>query len=355
MKTRPVGVAVVGLGNIGKVHARLIRELERDGVSKLVAVVDQVPQVAEDVGRKLSVPYHFTLDSVLKDHDVEVLVIATPTYMHSPQAIMALEYGKDVIVEKPLSTTLAGAKELSSRARKLGRKVGVVYQERYAPELRELKSAVDGGKMGRIFLLEAQLSWYRDEIAYYKKDELARSWRGLWNTEGGGVLTNQGIHTVDLICWLGGKVEEVFGFTSNADHPSITVEDTAVGVIKFSGGALASLSLTVSARPSDRQFRRLRVVGTEGQAEVTDYTITSMFTREGRRSGPSVTNSDTVTQSGGLHMLLLRDFLKAYADGGEFPINAEEGTRALEVIKGLYVSSWTGRSQRIPLDLNYVA
>jgi UDP-N-acetyl-2-amino-2-deoxyglucuronate dehydrogenase len=352
----PIGVAVVGLGVIGKTHVKVLKELEREtGLIKLVAVVDQVSAVAEDVAKQAGTLAYNTIDAVLRNPDVCLLTLATPSYMHAPQALLAMEYGKDVITEKPMATTLAGAKEMISKARKLGRRLGVVFQERYTPDLKFLKSEIGRGVLGKVFLIQAELNWYRDEREYYNKDELARSWRGMWNTEGGGVLTNQGIHTVDLLQWLGGNVEEVSGFIANLDHPSVTVEDTAVAAMRYASGALGTLSQTVNVRPKRFQSRRLRVFGTMGQAEVQDNQLVAFRTEEGsevKAGGEAKPKADTITQAGNLHKELFRDYLKEYSEGREFPVNGEEGYKALEIIKAIYLSSSTRTVQRLPLKVD---
>jgi len=355
---RPVGIAVVGLGVIGRVHARVIKEIEvESGLAKLVAVVDQEPSVAEEVGKSLGVEYYTSIYGALKNPSVDIVSIATPSYLHSAQSILAFEYGKDVIVEKPMATTLLGAREMIKRAERLGRRLGVIFQERYAPDIRILKSKLEEGSLGRPFLVEAELKWYRDEKAYYLKDEVARSWRGMWSTEGGGVMTNQGIHTIDLVIWLAGDVEEVSGFIANLAHPSIEVEDTAVAVVRFKSKALGTISQTVSTVPPTHQYRRIRIYGTEGQAELVDRELVLLATR----GGHTITSKDiprprvdTQVQGGELHKALFIDFIKAYREDKDFPINGAEGYKSLEVIKAVYMSSATSSVVKLPLKVDVI-
>ncbi|BDB99995.1 Gfo/Idh/MocA family protein [Saccharolobus caldissimus] len=352
---RKIGVAVVGLGVIGKVHVKALKELEKETeYVKLVAVVDQISALAEDIAKQYGVIPYSTIDDALRNPEIDVITIATPSYLHSPQAILAMEYGKNVITEKPMATTLAGAKEMIKKAEKNGVKLGVIFQERYSPDIRKLKYEIID-KLGKLYLLEAELKWYRDEKEYYLRDEIARSWRGMWNTEGGGVLTNQGIHTIDLLLWLGGEVEEVSGFIDNLTHPSIEVEDTAVAIFKFKNRALGTMSQTVSMRPKKYQNRKIRIYGDRGYAEIIDRQIASVRIEGNEEMGSSVlSKSDTISQDTDLHKELFKDFLKALSEERNFPIDGKEGIKSLEVIKAIYLSSMNRQVIKLPLEVNIV-
>ncbi len=351
-----IGVVVVGLGNIGKVHVRALKELEKENSNvKLIGVVDQISSLAEEVAKQYDVIAFHSLDSALRNPQVDIITLATPSYLHSPQAIQAFEYGKSVITEKPMATTLAGAKEMIKRASRNGVRLGVVFQERYAPDIKRVKYELIE-KLGKIYLLEAELKWYRDEKDYYKKDEIARSWRGMWNTEGGGVLTNQGIHTIDLLLWFGGEIEEVSGFVGNLTHPSIEVEDNAVSIFKFRSKALGVMAQTVSFIPKDSQYRKIRINGTNGFVEIMDRKISSVKI-EGMRKEGMIENdksSDTLGQNIDLHKELFRDFLKRYEENDDFPINGEDGMRSLELIKAIYLSSARREVVKLPLNFDIV-
>ncbi|QXJ27571.1 Myo-inositol 2-dehydrogenase [Saccharolobus shibatae B12] len=349
------GVAVVGLGSIGKTHVKALKELEKETeFVRLIAVVDQVKAVAEKAGSENGVSYYTTIDEALRNPEVNVITVATPSYLHAPQAILAMEYGKHVIVEKPMATTLAGAREMVSRAERNGVKLGVIFQERYAPDIKRLKNDILK-ELGRVYLVESELKWYRDIKGYYKRDEIAKSWRGMWNTEGGGVLTNQGIHTIDLMVWLNGDVTEVSGFIGNITHDGIEVEDTAVATIKYRNGALGTISQTVSMKPTNFQYRKIRVHGSDGFVEVTDDKITTVAI-EGKEELKNVANykEETITQWGDSHKALFKDFLKSLLQGNDFPINGKEGMKSLELIKAIYLSSYSSQIIKLPLDVNII-
>ncbi|WP_338598951.1 Gfo/Idh/MocA family oxidoreductase [Sulfolobus tengchongensis] len=353
--TKRIGVAVIGLGSVGKTHVKVLKEIEKEvEFVKLIAVVDQVRATAESIGKQYGISYYSTIDDALKNPEIDVITIATPTYLHAPQAILAMEYGKNVIVEKPMATTLAGAKEMISRAEKNNVKLGVIFQERYAPDIKRLKNEIIDN-LGKVYLIESELKWYRDVKDYYKRDEIARSWRGMWNTEGGGVMTNQGIHTIDLMIWLNGDVVEVSGFIDNLTHESIEVEDTAVAVIRYKNGALGTISQTVSMKPINYQYRKIRVHGSNGFAEIVDNKLATVAVEGKMESKEKVEyREETIIQWGDLHKALFKDFLKALSEDRRFPIDGKDGMKSLELIKAIYLSSASRQIVKLPLDINIV-
>ncbi len=348
--TSMIGVAVIGLGNAGTMHALALKELERDtGRVRLMAVASQTWDRAREIGETLNVKYSVSIDDIVRDPNIDVVTIATPTYLHGPQALYAIEHGKQVIVEKPLANTLSGAREVVQRARKMGVKLGVVFQERYAPHVRLLKNLIDDGVLGNVFLIEGEMKRWRGED-YYLKTASARSWRGLWGTEGGGAIMNQGIHTVDLLTWFGGPISEVSAFVDNMLHPYITVEDTGVAIFRYDKGALGTLSMTTSVNPPEAQYRKIRVHGSNGSAELTNLKLTSLNVKNESKTLYEIQTSEVRPLD--LYKSLFMDFINAVEKDEDFPISGEEGLRSLEVIKAIYLSSLTRKIVKLPLELN---
>jgi UDP-N-acetyl-2-amino-2-deoxyglucuronate dehydrogenase len=337
----PVGVRVVGLGVIGQIHARNAASLES---TRLVAVVDQVRERAESIGRELGAEAYTSIDEASRNRDIEALIIATPSYLHGPQALYALLHGKHVLVEKPMATTLSGARRIIRVAEEKMLRLGVVFQERYMEAAEKLKELIDKGALGRLLMIEAELKWWRGEDDYYRRDLLAQSWRGYWETEGGGVLMNQAIHTIDLALWFGGEASIVAGMTSNQAHPSIEVEDAAVALIEFRNGALGSVVATLCARSPSKQYRQIRVLGTKGQAILMDQSLKAYV-----ESGEISVVGEA--QFGELHKRLVDDFARCLRTGDSFRVSGEEGYRSLELIKSIYRSAESRFFVSLPLEV----
>jgi len=164
---------------------------------------------------------------------VDAVVLCTPHPLHADQAVEVAAAGLAVIVEKPLALDPADADRIIAAARARGVLLSVISQRRWYPAVRRVKTAIDEGRIGTPALATLEvLGWRGPE--YYAMD----AWRGTRAGEGGGVLVNQAVHLLDLLCWFLGDPVEVDGFTANANHPEIEVEDTAIAVVRFASGAL---------------------------------------------------------------------------------------------------------------------
>ena len=234
-----VGAAVLGLG-VGRMHAQAFHQLD---TTDLVAVCDSQEARLEPVAEQYGCRAYTDLDDLLADKNVELISVATPHKSHAALAIRCMRAGKHVIVEKPMTVDLDEADQMIAASRETGRTLGSVFQRRYWPAALKAKATIDEGKIGRPLLGIAQVSFPRSK-SYYDRDP----WRGSWEHEGGGVLTNQGIHTIDMFQWfMGGDPVEVIGRWANLAHPYVDIEDTAAAVIRFQSGALGVLSGTTSA------------------------------------------------------------------------------------------------------------
>nr|MEB3860011.1 Gfo/Idh/MocA family oxidoreductase [Desulfurococcales archaeon] len=141
-----IGMAVAGLGRIGRIHAEIIAY--RTEGARLVAVMDVVEGLARSVGERLGVKWYTDYSRLLEDPDVEAVVIATPTFMHAPMAGEALKSGKHVLVEKPLTVASREAAELVALSRGRGLKLQVGYMRRFDEYYSRAKKAIDGGEIG---------------------------------------------------------------------------------------------------------------------------------------------------------------------------------------------------------------
>ena len=239
-----ITLGVIGYGYWGP---NLVRNFLEVPGGRVGFVTDlRSTRLAQATARYPSVKVSTDHRDLIKDPSVDAVAIATPVSSHFDLAMEALRAGKHVLVEKPMTIDLAEADRMVAAARETGRTLACVFQRRWWPAAQRLRAAIDAGKIGAPVLGRCSLSWWRTQ-AYYARD----AWRGRWDTEGGGVLVNQGIHAIDMFQWLmGGEPEEVVGRWSNQTHPYIEVEDSAAAIVRFRGGALGVLSATTSARLS---------------------------------------------------------------------------------------------------------
>lgn len=220
-------VCIVGWGAIGPIHAAGIEKTEN---ANFYAVCDVDYERIKDCRKKYQVSEYTKFDIMLRDEKIDSIHICTPHYLHYEMIEKALAAGKSVVCEKPAVMT---AEELYKLSHLPGSdKVCFVIQNRLNDSIVKMKELLDSGDLGRIISAKGILTWWRDE-AYYNSGE----WRGKWATEGGGVLINQAIHTLDLMIYLSGKVNSVKADMNNYSLENvIEVEDTVSAYLRFEAG-----------------------------------------------------------------------------------------------------------------------
>lgn len=354
-----VGFGIVGCGVISGTHAAAIRSHAPD--ARLVAVVDEEPGRARTLAEAERVDVAAGLDALLARDDVDAVAVCVPSGLHADVAVRALRAGKHVVVEKPADITLPAIDRIIEARDASGRQAMVISQHRFEPAIGAVRSAVEAGRFGALTSGSAAINWWRSQSYYDSGD-----WRGTWALDGGGALMNQGIHTVDLLCWLLGDPVEVFAFTGLRAHTGIEVEDTAVVGVRFASGALGSVLGTTAAYPG--LTARIQVHGATGSAVVDNGRLEYFHAAAGEADGPAYgaagagNQADTVLpgQEGtgegagsdpaalsGAHRLQYRDFLDALAAGRPPLVTVEQARRPVALILAGYESARTGGPVRL--------
>ncbi len=351
---------ILGCGVIGPHHARAIAGLEG---AELVAVADRGLDPAEELASVYGCSAYASLEEMLSGVDLDAVCVCTPSGMHARDAIAAMEAGKDVVIEKPVDITLKSADRLLEVQRTTGRKVAVISQHRFDAASRAVHDALTRGEFGRLTSGSAEVKWWRSQ-SYYDSG----GWRGTWELDGGGALINQAIHSIDLLQWLMGPVIELSAYTGLLAHERIEVEDTAVAILKFAGGALGTILATTAAYPG--LTARIAVHGDRGSAVIDDdelkYFHAAGEAQEGgaygaggaenqaeqviKRYGAMGTGPGAGSDPASLSMAhrdQIRDFVEAVREGREPSVNLEEGRKPLAIIQGIYESVRTGGPVRL--------
>lgn len=341
--------SLAGTGVGGDFVAKALHLLKMEGSAELVAVAGRRAAKTEEFARKYGVKQWYTsFEQMLNEGGFDAVAISTPHYLHFPQALAAIEAGFHVLVDKPMAVSLREADEMIRRAEKKGVKLGVIFEYRFDPIVEELKGLIEEGRLGRLIMGEAVVEWFRPQEYYERSD-----WRGRWATEGGGALINQAIHTIDLLLWFMGDVEEVWGLTGTFAH-SIEVEDLAVAALKFRNGAFGVVQGATAIYPG--LPTRLEVHGTEGTAviegaELKMLVIKGEEIREERRKGSELASwSRPEAVPVDNHKKLIRDFAQSVKSDGKPRVDGIEGRRSLELIRAVYQSGRTGQAVRLPLE-----
>ena len=224
-------VGIVGCGNIFPMHAVPVNMMKN---AELVAVCDVKEDRAKAKAEKFKCKYYLDYREMIDNEALDVIHICTPHYMHAPISIYASNAGKHVLTEKPMSISLQDAEAMIKAADDSKTTLGVIFQNRYNNGSVLIKETLQSGALGKILSGRAIVTWMRTDEYYSKSD-----WKGTWDKEGGGVIIDQAIHTLDLMRWfVGSEIEYVDANIGNRAHNIIEVEDVAEGVIKYKNGAV---------------------------------------------------------------------------------------------------------------------
>lgn len=343
---------MIGCGAISAAHIDSIVRLPN---AKLVAAYNRTRPKAEAVAQKHGCTAYDDLDALLAREDVEIVTICTASGAHLEPALKAAAAGKHVIIEKPLEITPQRCDQIIAACERSGVKLATVFQSRFSPHNRALKAAIDAGRLGRLVLGDAYVKWFRSQ-AYYDNG----AWRGTWEVDGGGALMNQAIHQIDLLQWMMGDVESVYGQTGTLAHERIDVEDTAAAVIRFASGALGVIEGTTSIYGG--YPKRIEIHGSQGTAVLVDdeperWELAGMTEEERSavlgsavRDPNAKTFADPMAMSFDKHRAQLQDFIAAIEEDRSPAVDGREGRKSVEIIRAIYRSAKTGQAVKLPLQ-----
>jgi len=257
---RELRLGVIGCGGIANAHLRAITAA---GGTKLIAVADVDEARAQAFVEKYGgADVHTSWEPLLADARVEAVLIPLPHHLHAPAAIAALDAGKHVLVEKPISNTLAEADAMLEAAERAGTVLMVGHMKRFHRPTVAIQRCIAAGQIGEPVSFEAVWLGRREimpGIPWVMKKELG----------GGGPLMGFGTHYFDLLCWILGDVDTVACFTSSKVVTEAEVEDTAVVCLRFKSGCVGTVHFSW-ARSVLKSCQRLQILGAQGEALFAD-------------------------------------------------------------------------------------
>lgn len=227
-------IAVAGAGLMGRSHARLLADHAQ---TRLAAFVDPAAH-GQALGQEFGVPCHASLDELLARDKPDALIIATPNDLHVPQALQALAQGVPVLLEKPVSATVAQGQRLLDAVQAAGARVLVGHHRAHSPIMAKAREVVKSGRLGRLVAVQGSATFYKPD-RYFADGP----WRA---APGGGPILINMIHEVHNLRMLCGEVAAVQAFGSNSVR-GFAVEDSAVINLRFDSGVLGSFVLSDTA------------------------------------------------------------------------------------------------------------
>ena len=347
MNKRKYGFGIIGTGSISEVHAKAIAAIEE---AHLLGVCSRRLETAQQFAARHSCIAYASAEEMLRNPEIEVVCICTPSGYHMEPALQCLEAGKHCLIEKPLEVSLEKCNAIIAKADAVNKKVGVVFPSRFYDAAIRMKEAVNAGKLGTNVLGDAYVKWHRSDAYYQSAD-----WRGTWNLDGGGALMNQGIHSIDLLQWYMGPVASVHAFAANRKHQQIEVEDTIVAVLKFESGALGNVACSTALFPGE--LKRIELMGTEGTMIMEESMLRKWEFAQMTEADLLLKNdlaSQTLSHGGGAanpmdisflgHQRQIEDLLKAIANNSTPLVDAREGRKSVEIVRAIYESARIGQT-----------
>lgn len=348
MNTNPVRLAIIGSGSIANMHANAIARIPE---AKLTAICSRNTKKAEELAQPSGARVTDSLEQLLAAGDIDAVLVATPSCAHAEAAISALRSKKHVLCEKPLEISSKRARLMIDEAERSGVLLAGFFPLRHGAGAKILQQAIETNRFGRLTFLSARIKWWREQ-SYYDSS----TWRGTWNLDGGGALMNQGIHAVDLMQWLGGKVTEVSAFSATLAHRDIEVEDTLAATMRFENGSLGTIEATTSCYPGlDLSLEVSGDCGTAilvndqieywrfSQDMIDDAAIRSG--RIGGKIGGGASDPKAISCEG--HRQQIVEFCRAIRGYPANVIDGNEAAKAVSVIEAIYRSAQSGRSEPI--------
>ena len=324
--------AILGCGVISKTHALAINEISN---ATLVGVADNNVEYARAFAQKNGVKAYENYQELLADKSIDVVCICTPSGYHASNAIDALNAGKHVILEKPMSISNEWADKVIDTCEKTGKKLTVISQFRFSEDVNKVKELISQNAFGKISLCTLTMKYYRNP-EYYSSS----SWRGTLRFDGGGALINQGIHGVDMLDYILGPITNVKGKIATVSH-NIEGEDTAVALFQTANGALGVIQASTCAYPGFD--RRIEIHGDKGYVCLLENKIEKLMVNGemvdlGELNFTSTANDNTVMDYR-MHKAQFENFINGIEGKEKILVDCYEGKKALAIIQKVYKTS----------------
>lgn len=332
---KKIRFAVVGCGHIGKRHAEMV---VRDPGAELVALCDIRPK--EELGiEAYPVAFFSDVTSLLQSGlDIDVINICVPNGLHAELAIQAIESGHHVVIEKPMALQVQDAERVLQTSLKYQKEVFCVMQNRYSPPSVWIKQMFDSGRLGKIYLVQLNCFWNRDE-RYYKPG----GWHGDACLDGGTLFT-QFSHFIDIMYWLFGDIQHIQARFADFNHQQLTdFEDSGLVTFEFVNGGMGCLNYSTAVWNKNMESSMLIVaengsvkIGGQYMNEVEychikDYEMPELApTNPGNDYGPYKGSAQN-------HNFVIRNVVEVLQHtGAQNTTTALEGLKIVDIIRHIY-------------------
>ena len=332
-------VGIVGCGSIFTMHATSCANLNN---AQLVCVCDVKKDRADAAAQKYGVKAYYDYKEMLDTEELDVVHVCVPHYLHPIISRYAIERGVNVLCEKPMSIEYKDGEANVALAEEKGVKYGIIFQCRFNDTSRMIKENIENGKLGRVLAARVVLTWCKPDEYYSQSD-----WKGTWDKEGGGVIIDQAIHSLDLANWfINDKPVSVQAHLCNRGHSIMEVDDTGEGFIRYENGA--TLSFWAMNNYACDDPIEIRLFCENGKA-VMSYDEASIYFNDGTVLS-TAQQPDGIYYEGGKeywgfrHIREISDFYQSVEKGIEPQISGREALKIQKLICAIYESGRSGKT-----------
>ncbi|HLV42260.1 MAG TPA: Gfo/Idh/MocA family oxidoreductase [Brumimicrobium sp.] len=325
---------VVGAGHIGKRHAAMIEE---NNESELVALIDIQPKEKLSLDA-FDVPFFKSIeDFIASNIAYDIASICTPNGLHADQSIQILAQNKHVVCEKPMGLSKDNCEKVIFKSLQMSKHVFCVMQNRYSPPSEWIKSVIDQGVLGKVYMVQINCYWNRDD-RYYKNG----GWKGTQGLDGGTLFT-QFSHFIDIMYWLFGDIKNIQGKFADFNHQDSTdFEDSGFVSFDFVQGGMGSLNYSTSVAQQNLESS-ITIIGEKGSVKIggqymNEVEVCNIEGYQMPDLAPTNPGNDYGTYKGSAanHHYVIQNVVDTLKGRNIATTNALEGLKVVEIIERIY-------------------
>jgi predicted dehydrogenase len=357
MSTKKVRLGIVGVGGMGSAHVSTFGDIR--GI-EVVGVCDIDKGRADSAAEICKCTAYYDHLDMFARANLDAVMIATPHYDHTTVSVNAFKQGLHVLSEKPLAVHVNDAKKSidayeAAKAKNPNLVFAIMFQTRLENTHRKIKELLEDGELGRLVRVTwINTAWFRSQ-AYYDSG----GWRASWAGEGGGILTNQCPHNLDMYQWLFGLPAKITGRASLGKYHNIEVEDEVSAIFEHENGMIGHFIVSTSECPGTN---RLEIIGENGKLVMEKGLIfyrnrKSMIehSKETKNGFEMVENWYTeipIPNYPGGHAVVTQKFIDAILNEtpNDVVAHGADGIRSVTLANGIMLSSFLGKTIDVPID-----
>lgn len=329
---KDIHFVLVGFGQIGKKHARLIESCPN---ARLVAIIEKNHSV---IPAENKIPVFDSISDLIKSGiQADVASICTPNFLHASHCIQAIENGLHVLCEKPMGLKKSDCEKVINLSLQKGKSVFVVMQNRYSSTAAWLKSLIDQNALGQIYFVQTNCFWNRDDRYYSGSD-----WKGKTDKDG-GVLFTQFSHFVDMLYWCFGEMTNFKSSFKNFNHQlSTEFEDSGTVSFDFLKSGMGTLNFSTSVWDKNMESS-ITVIAENGSIKIGGQYMEKLEHCHIKNYETPTLQIKVVEHVSGKysgndahHFLSIQNVVETLLGKSTISTNAMEGLKVVEMIEMMY-------------------